>query len=385
MLRRISDPERGASFAEYAAVILLVAAIVGVVIASGVSERIATGITDAVDQALNPEQGAPVADGPGDESEDAPGADPDIGRDPPTYPGEPADLDVPEADPAEPEIDPDSTWPYMATTPVLLPGPEEERDPCNPLCRPGESDGDPFSGLPRDMHPEVDLALESREQYGAEEEVPGYKCTGRAPMHRLCQVRKEALMAAMGGEYVRGYPDAAEYLRHFLRGSGETMTVDMDRFMDDVPEFDEQVRGHQQELGIEAVQQAQALDTDGPVTFPVNTAWNAWGYPPDAIDGASFVYDDANWANAIGSFNYNLVGEVTAYPPEEPGGEWSYEIDTQVNLRKYYDWGRQDTSPAVNFPGFTFSQQELWELHRHGMAQEFWIAGDTRVSSEGSG
>ncbi|NYE45560.1 Flp pilus assembly pilin Flp [Spinactinospora alkalitolerans] len=87
MLRKIHDPERGASLLEYAAVILLVAAIAAAVIGSGVAQQIATGLGEAVDRALNPDDPAnpdvDVADGPRPESGDP-------GQSGENTPGEPA-------------------------------------------------------------------------------------------------------------------------------------------------------------------------------------------------------------------------------------------------------------------------------------------------------
>ncbi|MFC3996543.1 polymorphic toxin-type HINT domain-containing protein [Nocardiopsis sediminis] len=49
MMRRIHDPERGANFVEYAAIILLVAAIASTVLASGITDRPGRMIADALD------------------------------------------------------------------------------------------------------------------------------------------------------------------------------------------------------------------------------------------------------------------------------------------------------------------------------------------------
>ncbi|MFC4561644.1 hypothetical protein ACFO4E_07230 [Nocardiopsis mangrovi] len=64
MLRRIHDPERGAGFTEYAAVILLVAAITAGVIGVGIPARVADLIGGGVDEA----DSAPGDDSPGGDS-----------------------------------------------------------------------------------------------------------------------------------------------------------------------------------------------------------------------------------------------------------------------------------------------------------------------------
>ncbi|MBB4932252.1 hypothetical protein F4561_003072 [Lipingzhangella halophila] len=69
MLIRIHDPERGASFSNYAAVILLVAAILAGVVTSGVTDKPAELIQDALDQVTG---ASPGGSEPGDDGGAAP-------------------------------------------------------------------------------------------------------------------------------------------------------------------------------------------------------------------------------------------------------------------------------------------------------------------------
>lgn len=57
-----------------------------------------------------------------------------------------------------------------------------------------------------------------------------------------------------------------------------------------------------------------------PITYPVNTAW----------DGVTIPNDQRDWYLAVGSFDHNLNGEVTVYPPAQPGGQWTYALDADV-------------------------------------------------------
>ncbi|MFC4561964.1 polymorphic toxin-type HINT domain-containing protein [Nocardiopsis mangrovi] len=78
MLRRIHDPERGANFVEYAAVILLVAVITSTVIGSGITGRVTGMIESAVDSVGAEGDGSgPQADGeePTDTGSDDEGPD----------------------------------------------------------------------------------------------------------------------------------------------------------------------------------------------------------------------------------------------------------------------------------------------------------------------
>ncbi|MGV2383938.1 MULTISPECIES: hypothetical protein [Thermobifida] len=64
MLRRIHDPERGASFTEYAGVLVLAAAIVAVLAFSGIAARVAETVDSAVAAILGGDpMDAPEGDG----------------------------------------------------------------------------------------------------------------------------------------------------------------------------------------------------------------------------------------------------------------------------------------------------------------------------------
>lgn len=70
MLRRIHDPDHGASYLEYAAVIMLVAAIAGGVLTAGIPGRVSTMITDALDAIANGGQTQSQATGPAESGSD---------------------------------------------------------------------------------------------------------------------------------------------------------------------------------------------------------------------------------------------------------------------------------------------------------------------------
>lgn len=365
---------------EYTALLVLVAAIVAALFFSGIAGTIGSGMRSAVDAALGSREG------PGTAGPDSPSIPSE--QEGEALPDGPVITTIPYLAPDAEPINPESTWPANVwTAPASFPETPASYPSCDPLCLPEEapSTGNPFTARPPEGHSDTAIALDSQSRYATEEPkvtLCNSQVHSREP---LCRVLEEARFAAYGGR-LRGLPDAAELLHHFLNGSGEPYEIDFERFMDDVPEIEEMVVEHQAAIGEEAIAAAQEMDATEPITFPVNTAWEPWGYGPDG----DFVYHDKNWANAIGSFHYNLAGEVTVRPPEIPGGEWTYEVHTQVNMEKYYDWDRDSTDVAVNFPPwpasvFSFSQQDLWELHTHGFAQEFWLTGRSLVSSSGGG
>lgn len=170
------------------------------------------------------------------------------------------------------------------------------------------------------------------------------------------------------------WPDASRHLLHYLDNSGEDLEVPVDTLLADLPELDDEVTARQTRLGADAIARAKASGADGPVTFPVNTGWN--GYY--AHGGQS-----KNWFYATGGFAYNLNGEVTVYPPDTPGGEWRYESDTAVNFRDRYNW---DHDKSTQIGPITVTDDQLAELHRKGLAQEYNLVGTSSTRhAEGRG
>ncbi|PSK99454.1 ADP-ribosyltransferase exoenzyme [Murinocardiopsis flavida] len=92
MLRRIHDPERGASLIEYAATIVLAAAILAGLINSGITTSITGGVTGALEKLTVPDEGDPVGQQPG-ATRDDPGLGPQppgTGADPQPQGGKPS-------------------------------------------------------------------------------------------------------------------------------------------------------------------------------------------------------------------------------------------------------------------------------------------------------
>ncbi|MFC7328115.1 polymorphic toxin-type HINT domain-containing protein [Marinactinospora rubrisoli] len=119
MLRRIHDPERGASLAEYAAVIVLVAAIFAAIAATDLPADISSGVRTALDEVLNPDRTGPAA---------AP-EDPAVGA-PEREPGVVSSTDAPRQDPAaeeeEPGTDPADARPADDLPPPVTAGADDK-------------------------------------------------------------------------------------------------------------------------------------------------------------------------------------------------------------------------------------------------------------------
>ncbi|MFC3999515.1 hypothetical protein ACFOVU_26620 [Nocardiopsis sediminis] len=251
---------------------------------------------------------------------------------------------------------------------------------CTPLCAPVAGDAE-WPEPPR--HPEEGAATESDEEFDTVElsEVSGCDGWTLCLDHELQRDYRDARDLANSWAF-SGREYAGDALRHFLGASGGTMEIDGEELLSEVPEFGDEVAGAHTDLGLQAIAEAREQDADGPVTFPVNTGWNSFG---TGTDGTGHVYDDPDWAAMLGTWMYNHTGVVTAYPPSAAEGDWSYEITAQTNIRKYYDWDPEATEPVTGEgpdPG-RFSEQDLWNMHRAGIAREFWIEGAAVTSSRG--
>ncbi|MFW5419776.1 hypothetical protein J0910_24460 [Nocardiopsis sp. CNT-189] len=171
-------------------------------------------------------------------------------------------------------------------------------------------------------------------------------------------------------------------LNHFVNGSGEAVDLDMDAFMNEIPELQEEVKKAQQKVIDKVLADAEERGIDGPTTYPIRTGQTGWGYPENAVNGRTYVYDNPDWATALGSFHYWLEGEVTVYPPDESGGDYTYSMDNTVHMNKWYSWERGNDAPLFDTSGWRskiaqVTHSDLAFLHQAGIAQEFWVRGGT--------
>src|SRR5690606_9486612 len=295
--------------------------------------------------------------------------------------------EIPAPDSEERRPDGDSTWPR--TTPVLFPGPEgggnEEEDE-----EPSEDDLVTSGDIPEDQspvhtqdhyhYPQQDDVYESWGDYNSVEGAHLSDCTvspsiigGPPPRNPLtgstvCDAldevdkvifgaRHAACMASpfiVGWDEQWGYcrPHSADMLEHFVEGSGDPIDLDMDSFLDEIPEFQDEVERAQQAVIDEVLADAEERGIDGPVTYPIQTSQTGWGYPPDGVNGRDYVYENPDWATALGSFHYWLEGEITVHPPEKPGGDYTYSMDSSVHMNKWYSWERETTEPLFGDEGW---------------------------------
>ncbi len=181
-----------------------------------------------------------------------------------------------------------------------------------------------------------------------------------------------AKKAAQGGAWWTedDYPQAARNMQHYFGTSGAILEQDVGQMLNDLPDFQQKVNGDMQNLGVEAISRAQSSGATGPLTFPVNTEWFGHGIASDQRD----------WYLALGNFDYNLAGQVTVYPPSQPGGQWSYALDADLNMRDRYNW---DIGKATPIMGTPITDAQMARFHLIGYAQEFTMTGRTGVHSSG--
>jgi hypothetical protein len=142
----------------------------------------------------------------------------------------------------------------------------------------------------------------------------------------------------------------------------------------DIPEFQGLVDRRTQQLAAEAISRAQLAGTTGPLTFPVNTIWNG------AAAHQSGDGPERDWFYAMGSFDYNLTGQITVLPPTAEGHPWTYSYDGDVNVRDRYNW---DLGKSTKIGGSTVTDAEMARFQRIGWAREFTMTGSTGIHRNG--
>lgn len=242
------------------------------------------------------------------------------------------------------------------------------------------TDGHPGTGLPGSTTPQSPLGPPVPGSSAAEPDPPEWHpVDAGAGEHgsenpsladRGTDFAAEAAANALAGKW----PAASRNLLHFLGNSGEPLEQDVNGMLDEIPEFASQVEADRTALGLLAVRQAREQGVTGPVTFPLNTGWQGYGYNPP--------YQNRNWFYALGGWQYNLTGQVTVYPPTTPGGKWTYRVSSRVNIRDQYNW---DGGKSTQIGPFTVTDEQLARLHRVGLAQEFTAYGRSDMTTvEGS-
>jgi hypothetical protein len=146
----------------------------------------------------------------------------------------------------------------------------------------------------------------------------------------------------------KGWNDAADLLKHYLDNSGEPVTVDADRMLKDMPQFQKDVN-----TTLAGIRN----QPDG--SFQTNWQTSA----PTLGDGGK----NENWYYALNDFDYRVVGQ-----------KHDGQIEYRVEIKKRYDWGipsehRRDLERHF----LHFEQADLARLNMVGEATDFDVTGTT--------
>jgi hypothetical protein len=149
---------------------------------------------------------------------------------------------------------------------------------------------------------------------------------------------------------VKGWNDAADLLKHYLDNTGEPITVDVDRMLNDVPQFQKDVS-----TTLAGVRN----QPDG----HFQTNWRSTSAPSAG--------DNLNWYYALHHFEYRLVGH-------KHGGQ----IDYQVEIKKRYDWGTpsEHRRDLDRFP-VHLEQADVARLNMVGEATDFDVTGKSHTKT----
>ncbi|MFH8786937.1 hypothetical protein [Streptomyces roseoverticillatus] len=166
------------------------------------------------------------------------------------------------------------------------------------------------------------------------------------------------------GDFI-GNTDAARHMDHYLRGTGKTLDLDVDRMLTDdaaLRQVTEQARADEQEDWRRQALEAFEKSGGKPVAIPVETS------------GKGYTHTDRNWYLAVGSGMSNSTGVVTAVPG--PDGKPKIGIDYQVNVWDRYNW---DPGKATPIGPTTVTDADMARLHTTGLAREFDMRGSGSV------
>jgi hypothetical protein len=149
-----------------------------------------------------------------------------------------------------------------------------------------------------------------------------------------------------------GWSDAADLLKHYLDNSGEPMTVDADRMLKDIPQFQKDVSTTL--AGIKN-------QPDG--SFQTNWQDSA----PNLGDGGK----NENWYYGINDFKYRVVGQ-----------KHDGQIDYHIEVKKRYDWGvPSEHHRDLDRYFLHFEQADIARLNMVGEAKDFDITGKTETKT----
>ncbi|MFE6458922.1 hypothetical protein ACFVP0_15880 [Streptomyces cinereoruber] len=186
------------------------------------------------------------------------------------------------------------------------------------------------------------------------------------PTPRDVKIHAQALGIAALGD-VGGQNDASRNMLHYLRGTGETLGLDVNRMLHDDAKFRSDIEEihiarNQGEWRKEALAEFEKSGSYKPVSIPVESHQY----------GGTFT-EGNNWYRAVGSHQQTISGIVTVRPGED--GRPDVSLEYQVNVWDRYNWDEGKSTP---FPlGIVIKDDDMGRLHTVGIAQEFDMHGSS--------
>lgn len=342
-----SRADRGAGSVEYLGIVVVVVVVVGLVLAG--APGVASTVTAGIERAF-----CSVGGGTGCGAAAAP-ASADAGE---------GDGAAQQDGDAEPDASDDDR---RDTARDARDSRRDDRDRDEPTKGPSPTSGTtgPAPGLGDGVPGETVTAPQAPPWAPVDAGAGEYDSEGAGAGDHATKFAAEAAANALAGTW----PNASRNLLHFLGNSGEPLQQDVDKLLADVPALATTYATEQDRFGLSAVERAQADGVTGPVTYPLAGDWTGF-YVTQELS--------SDWFYAMGGITYSVVGEVTVYPPTEPGGAWTYETSTALELRDQYNW---DGGKSTQIGPFDVTDEQLAELHRAGLAQEFTATGRSAVTS----
>ncbi|WP_258023894.1 hypothetical protein [Streptomyces bambusae] len=186
------------------------------------------------------------------------------------------------------------------------------------------------------------------------------------PTPRDVKFHAWALGLATAGD-LTGETGASRNILHYLRATGEPLSLDVNRMLHDDAKFRSDIeRVHiaqnQEQWRREALAEFEKAGGDRTITIPVESKQY----------GGTFT-KDTDWYHAVGSHQQTVSGMVTVRPGE--AGKPDVSLEYQVNVWDRYNW---DKGKSTDFPGgIVIRDEDMGHLHTVGIAQEFDMRGSS--------
>lgn len=159
---------------------------------------------------------------------------------------------------------------------------------------------------------------------------------------------------------LKGWANASKHMIHYLFNTGDDLVVDVDQLMQDEPTI---AAAFDIEENMAVAEASERIDTiqnlSGPFNFQLRG--NQGGMSPSS---------GGDWYYAIGLFHYFYTATVSVKPISNRAV--SVSMTFEINFVDRYNW---DEGKEAYVLGLLVKDEEIGELHRVGLAQEYDMIG----------